>query len=85
MPPSLRALLVFAGAVAVYVSTARRAGDGFPLWVPVVLLAGLAWALWFAFERPIDLRRAKGLCLHCGYDLTGNVSGVCPECGAPTP
>ena len=20
-------------------------------------------------------------CLHCGYDLTGNVSGVCPECG----
>jgi multisubunit Na+/H+ antiporter MnhB subunit len=20
-------------------------------------------------------------CLNCGYDLTGNVSGVCPECG----
>ena len=26
-------------------------------------------------------RRAKGLCVACGYDLTGNVSGVCPECG----
>ena len=26
-------------------------------------------------------RRRKGLCLKCGYDLTGNVSGVCPECG----
>lgn len=21
-------------------------------------------------------------CLNCSYDLTGNVSGVCPECGA---
>lgn len=26
-------------------------------------------------------RRRKGLCLWCGYDLVGNVSGVCPECG----
>jgi len=26
---------------------------------------------------------AQGLptCLHCGYDLTGNTSGTCPECG----
>ncbi len=22
-------------------------------------------------------------CRHCGYDLTGNVSGRCPECGEP--
>jgi len=22
-------------------------------------------------------------CSHCGYDLTGNVSGMCPECGTP--
>lgn len=22
-----------------------------------------------------------GCCQHCGYNLTGNVSGVCPECG----
>ncbi len=21
------------------------------------------------------------LCIKCGYDLRGNVSGVCPECG----
>ncbi len=26
-------------------------------------------------------RRKKGLCITCGYDLTGNESGVCPECG----
>jgi len=26
-------------------------------------------------------RRRRGLCLKCSYDLTGNTSGVCPECG----
>jgi hypothetical protein len=26
-------------------------------------------------------RRKKGLCLKCGYNLTGNVSEICPECG----
>ena len=24
-----------------------------------------------------------GLCQRCGYNLTGNTSGVCSECGAP--
>lgn len=24
----------------------------------------------------------RGACLQCGYDLTGNESGQCPECGA---
>ena len=24
-------------------------------------------------------------CTHCGYDLTGNESGICPECGRVTP
>jgi len=26
-----------------------------------------------------------GHCDQCGYDLTGNTSGVCPECGMPLP
>lgn len=26
-------------------------------------------------------RRKRGQCLSCGYSLTGNESGVCPECG----
>ena len=29
-------------------------------------------------------RRKRGLCLKCGYNLAGNVSGVCPECGKST-
>jgi hypothetical protein len=28
-------------------------------------------------DRPIP----PGHCQHCGYNLTGNVSGKCPECG----
>lgn len=27
-----------------------------------------------------DRRHASGRCVKCGYDLTGNVSGRCPEC-----
>lgn len=26
-----------------------------------------------------------GCCRHGGYDLRGNISGVCPECGAKRP
>jgi hypothetical protein len=26
-------------------------------------------------------RRKRNPCVHCGYSLTGNVSGHCPECG----
>jgi hypothetical protein len=33
-------------------------------------------------QRLAGRRKAKtGRCHRCGYDLTGNVSGVCPECG----
>ena len=38
----------------------------------------------FAFIRgPVrrNRRRKRGLCVQCGYNLTGNVSGRCPECG----
>lgn len=30
-------------------------------------------------------RERNGQCIHCGYDLTGNTSGKCPECGTPVP
>jgi hypothetical protein len=49
------------------------------------------WAANIAFRRPIQraLRRelvSQGvpICIPCGYDLRGNVSGRCPECGVPT-
>lgn len=27
-------------------------------------------------------RRRNGLCIQCGYNLTGNTTGICSECGA---
>jgi len=41
-----------------------------------VVLAAVTW------DRRRDYERAAGLCVHCGYDLTTNASGRCPECGA---
>ncbi len=31
----------------------------------------------------LHCRHKPGHCDRCGYDLTGNVSGRCPECGRP--
>ncbi len=36
---------------------------------------------WYRSWRYRSRIRA-GLCLACGYDLTGNTSGACPECGS---
>ncbi len=48
-----------------------------PLWLPFVFIAALtAPLLW----QGLQLRPANS-CQACGYDLTGNVSGKCPECG----
>ena len=47
-------------------------------------VAGVASSLLFLLYRPGEVereRKAKGPCIRCGYNLTGNVSGVCPECG----
>lgn len=48
-----------------------------PLGLPM-LFAGLIWILTRLVHK--GPRNLKG-CLSCGYDLTGNQSGVCPECG----
>ena len=49
-----------------------------PIWALVVLTAVLpARAGWKRLRRT----GKAGACSKCGYDLTGNTSGVCPECG----
>ena len=47
-----------------------------PIWIILIIIA-LPTA--YLFYR--DRRYPRGHCQGCGYDLTGNVSGVCPECG----
>jgi hypothetical protein len=49
-----------------------------PLWIPWISMSAVTGFLfWIARRR----RATAGCCVECGYDLTGNISGVCPECG----
>jgi len=57
--------------------------------VALTMMKGRRWGdrwaktqvVWYKYEYriPFDLRGI--LCTTCGYNLTGNVSGRCPECG----
>ena len=50
-----------------------------PGWIPFLLVAIPTGLLWWRDRRRIP----PGHCQKCGYDLTGNLSGVCSECGEP--
>jgi hypothetical protein len=53
---------------------------GLPLWMLFLLSALPTAFLWWRGRRRIP----PGHCRNCGYNLAGNVSGVCPECGERT-
>jgi hypothetical protein len=72
------------------------AGTSFPagkfLYLPAfIAMAATVVGEWWLFWRPVERqellqeRKAHGQCADCGYDLVGNVSGVCPECGSAVP
>lgn len=54
-----------------------------PFWFPTTLFGAFPLALvgirLLRYRRRVLMR----WCLRCGYDLTGNESGVCPECAWP--
>lgn len=52
-----------------------------PLWFLALIAAAVSFRLWVR----VYPRRPHGACQNCGYDLTGNISGRCPECGAACP
>jgi hypothetical protein len=56
--------------------------DGFYVLVPhrIIVTASLILPMAWVFARVRHTRRL-GRCPTCSYDLTGNTSGVCPECG----
>lgn len=49
---------------------------GMPLWIPFAVTVAIAFASWRSLRA-----LPPGHCRKCDYDLTGNVSGMCPECG----
>jgi len=60
-------------------------------WVVACMVAVFLWSLVNGLflrqalqEEKREARCRSGLCADCGYDLTGNTTGRCPECGAPT-
>jgi len=50
----------------------------------IFVLIGLAVCTipWTPFLRRWQ-RKRRGCCIHCGYDMFRNSSGICPECGEP--
>lgn len=42
----------------------------------------IGWVVWKIGNRK---RAGSNTCPTCDYNLTGNVSGICPECGTPIP
>lgn len=52
----------------------------FPLHVFLVVLLPIVLYPMLPFVNKRQ-RRKHGLCVMCAYDLTGNESGTCPECG----
>ena len=52
-----------------------------PNWAFTGVFAALP-ACWF-ISYPRRGSKKAGVCSRCSYNLTGNASGVCPECGTP--
>ncbi|MHC4698780.1 MAG: hypothetical protein ACYTFA_18780, partial [Planctomycetota bacterium] len=60
----------------------RRTWLVFPLWLTTSALTLVCMLP--VVQGPIRrwYRLRMGWCIFCGYNLTGNLSGRCPECGA---
>lgn len=56
-----------------------------PLWLMLAAISLLTWIAWHRDHRRISSPLDHPLCASCGYDLTGNFSGVCSECGSTMP
>ena len=74
-------------AIAPYLPLPRAAravalGVAFGVCCVLVLRAIVYKPMQQAIRRALH-ERGLPVCRPCGYNLTGNVSGVCPECGTP--
>ena len=53
----------------------------FPTWSAIALFVAYPAIAFIRGPLRRYRRHRKGLCVKCGYNLTGNTSGICPECG----
>lgn len=70
---NLTVLVPYAGPIvgAITMMKGQRWGEG---WAKTMVIRTK-----LAHRPPYVLE--SSLCMNCGYDLTGNLTGVCPECG----
>ena len=52
-------------------------------WIAAALAGASAWGV-LTYRRRLRPHARTGHCAACGYNLSGNVSGTCPECGTST-
>ena len=62
-----------------YIGPAQTVAKYVFLLIPHWLTNLIAWSIFFLLWRR-SRKPTKGLCQQCGYNLTGNESGRCPEC-----
>jgi uncharacterized paraquat-inducible protein A len=79
-------ILGLAGIAVLLLLRGTADGAALSIWVlalivPLMLIIFLRGMFEAIAEGDVKIRGALGQCLHCGYDLKGNASGVCPECG----
>ncbi len=82
--PGSYTFLLFPGIFLTAMVTGDTHSEAGLFWITVfnatvygTVAAGLGW-INTRTRAPVGDR-----CAQCSYDLTGNVSGVCPECGTP--
>ncbi|GMU81861.1 MAG: hypothetical protein AMXMBFR47_17320 [Planctomycetota bacterium] len=80
LPPKLMVLFDLGGfrSFAFYAPFSAQRVRVIPAWAPLLTLFGLACLFLIRWSKP-----TPNTCRSCGYNLTGNVSGRCPECGSP--
>ena len=80
----LVALSVAPALASIYLWTEGREAVVLSLLVLALFVAWVSHLVIRARRAYLPMRRHWDVeCVACGYDLTGNVSGVCPECGTP--
>ncbi len=76
---AINVVLAWTLSASAYGNLPLRFGLGLAGYATPLVIFGLL--TWWCERRRIP----PGHCRKCGYDLTGNVSGVCPECGERIP
>ena len=85
-------LLLFCLATVLLLMISMEAFNNWPtvraaMYMVTALSAAMTLRSFAGFCKLRVVRAAGRFCYRCGYDLTSNTSGICPECGhyAPVP